>query len=243
MDARSALLVHAAFEMVAIGVGVQLYARNLRRDNNGSLTRGPAFRIAVGCLIGAILGSKLAVWMEYPDLIRLHWGSPQLAFSGQSIVGGLIGGLCGVEIAKRMSGVERSTGDAFVMPLIAGIVIGRIGCFLAGLHDDTFGVATTLPWGVDFGDGVRRHPTQLYDIAFVLALGAVLVSVRHRLSLEPGLEFKLFLSGYLAWRLGVDTLKPVPFSYAGDLSGLQLLAAVFLIAYTPRVARQMRRLA
>jgi len=142
-----------------------------------------------------------------------------------------------------MSGVERSTGDAFVMPLIAGIVIGRIGCFLAGLHDDTFGVATTLPWGVDFGDGVRRHPTQLYDIAFVLALGAVLVSVRHRLSLEPGLEFKLFLSGYLAWRLGVDTLKPVPFSYAGGLSGLQLLATVFLVAYMPRVARQMRRLA
>ena len=82
---------------------------------------------------------------------------------------------CGVEIAKRAAGVTASTGDAFVVPLAVGIAIGRMGCFVAGLHDDTYGNATTLPWGVDFGDGVARHPTQLYDIAFVCAAALVLV--------------------------------------------------------------------
>jgi prolipoprotein diacylglyceryltransferase len=243
MDVRSALLVHAAFEMTAIGVGARLYALNVRRRGQGSLTRGPAFAVAIGCLLGAIAGSKLAVWLEYPHLVHQHWGSLLLFFTGQSIVGGLIGGLIGVEIAKRLSGIHRSTGDDFVMPLVVGIAIGRVGCFLAGLHDDTFGVATDMPWGVDFGDGVKRHPTQLYDIAAVLSLGLVLAWARPRLAAEPGLEFKLFLTGYLTWRLAIDALKPVPYSYLAGLSGLQVLAALFLIGYVPLVVRQLRRLA
>jgi prolipoprotein diacylglyceryltransferase len=207
------------------------------------LLRGPGFAVALGCLLGAIAGSKLAVWMEYPHLVRLYWGSPLLVFTGQSIVGGLIGGLIGVEIAKKLAGIRRATGDDFVMPLVVGIAIGRIGCFLAGLHDDTYGVATELPWGVDFGDGVKRHPTQLYDIVVVVTLGLALARARPWLAREPGLEFKLFLAGYLLWRLVIDGFKPVPFAYPGGLSGIQLLAAAFLIGYTPLVARQLRRLA
>jgi phosphatidylglycerol:prolipoprotein diacylglycerol transferase len=242
MDVRSALLVHAAFEMTAIGVGARLYSLNLRRHGHSSLIRGPAFGVAVGCLLGAIAGSKLAVWLEYPHLVRLYWGSPLLLFTGQSIVGGLIGGLVGVEIAKKLAGVRRSTGDDFVVPLVVGIAIGRIGCFLAGLHDDTFGVATDLPWGVDFGDGVKRHPTQLYDIAAVLSLGLALAWMRPRLAVEPGLEFKLFITGYLAWRVAIDFLKPVPYPYFDGLSGIQMLAGLFLLVYLPLVFRQSRRL-
>jgi phosphatidylglycerol:prolipoprotein diacylglycerol transferase len=243
MDVRSALLVHTVFEMTAIGVGVRLYARNLRRGGNATLLRGHGFALALGCLLGAIAGSKLAIWMEYPHLVHQYWGSPLLVFTGQSIVGGLIGGLIGVEIAKKIAGIRRATGDDFVLPLVVGITIGRIGCFLAGLNDDTYGVPTQLPWGVDFGDGVRRHPTQLYDIAVVLALGFALARARPSLVRQPGLAFKLFLAGYLAWRVVIDGFKPVPYAYPGGLSGLQLLAAVFLLAYAPLVARQLRRLA
>ncbi len=77
----------------------------------------------------------------------------------------MLGGLIGVEIGKKYAGVTESTGDRFVMPILVGLIIGRIGCFIAGLHDDTYGNPTALPWGIDFGDGIPRHPTQLYDIA------------------------------------------------------------------------------
>ncbi len=52
--------------------------------------------------------------------------------------------------------------------------IGRVGCFLTGLSDATCGVRTDLPWGVDYGDGVPRHPAQIYEILFLLALGTML---------------------------------------------------------------------
>jgi phosphatidylglycerol---prolipoprotein diacylglyceryl transferase len=242
MDVGNALLVHAAFEMAGIGVGMRLFAGNLRGAGSASLWRGPAFTLVLGCLLGAIIGSKLAVWLEYPHLVRQYWGSPLLVFTGQSIVGGLIGGVVGVEIAKRIAGIRRATGDHFVLPLVVGISIGRIGCFLAGLHDDTYGLPTSLPWGVDFGDGVPRHPTQLYEIGFVAALGAVLVRLRPRLSAEPGLMFKLFLASYLVWRLLIDFLKPLPYAYVLGLSGIQLLAAIWLAWYIPLAVWQLRRL-
>jgi len=242
LDVRDALLVHAAFEMAGIGIGMRLLAGGLRRAESASLWRGPGFTLALGCLLGAIVGSKLAVWLEYPHLVRQHWASALLIFTGLAIVGGLIGGVVGVEIAKRVAGIRRATGDHFVLPLVFGISIGRIGCFLAGLHDDTYGLPTALRWGVDFGDGVPRHPTQLYEIGFVAALGALLLHFKPRLAAEPGLMFKLFLAGYLIWRVLIDCLKPVPYAYIAGLSGIQLLAALWLVWYIPQTVRQWRRL-
>jgi phosphatidylglycerol:prolipoprotein diacylglycerol transferase len=39
------------------------------------------------------------------------------------------------------------------------------GCFFSGLTDHTHGCPTAVPWGHDFGDGVPRHPVQLYESA------------------------------------------------------------------------------
>jgi hypothetical protein len=36
-----------------------------------------------------------------------------------------------------------------------------VGCFLTGLSDRTYGTPTPLPWGIDFGDGIPRHPPAL----------------------------------------------------------------------------------
>ncbi len=75
-----------------------------------------------------------------------------------------------VEPTKKWIGVRQSTGDSFVLSVLWGTAIGRVGCFLTGLSDRTYGIATTLSWGIDFGDGVARHPTQLYEIGFLIAL-------------------------------------------------------------------------
>jgi phosphatidylglycerol:prolipoprotein diacylglycerol transferase len=89
---------------------------------------------------------------------------------GKTIVGALIFGLISVELIKRYIGLRQSTGDLYAIPLALGIAIGRIGCFLTGLSDNTYGTPTDLPWAINFGDGIPRHPTQLYEIAFLMFL-------------------------------------------------------------------------
>lgn len=237
----AAVAWHTALEMAGIFVGMRVLAVRMRRRGDALGERG-GFAVAAGCIVGAVVGSRIAVWLDRPDVALAAWSTLVPWTMGQSIVGALIGGWAGVEVGKRVGGVRRSTGDAFVLPLAIGIAIGRLGCFVAGLHDDTYGVATSLPWGVDFGDGVRRHPTQLYDIAVVAALALGLHAARERLGRVPGLAFKLFLAGYLAWRVVIDHWKPVHFAWPGGLSGLQVLALAFLALYLPLVVRAARSL-
>ena len=236
-----AALVHGFFEMLGLAVGAATYRRARRQMGGRGILAPGEFAIAVGCVFGAAIGNKAVFWIEMPHLFVQYWQTPAVLFGGQSMVGGLLGGLLGVEIAKKLTGITRSTGDAFVMPVLLGLAIGRVGCFLAGLEDGTFGVATNLPWGIDFGDGVRRHPTQLYEIAFAGVLAWVLSRWRGRLVDRPGLLFKLMLVAYLAWRLAVDDIKPVPYVYPLGLSGIQWVCVLGLAVYLPILVRVWRR--
>jgi prolipoprotein diacylglyceryltransferase len=232
---------HTAFEWVAIFVGARLYLRGSRTTLR-ELGSTRHYAVILGCIVGAAIGNKVAHWIYHADHWHLLKTSPWLILQGQSIVGGLLGGLIGVELGKKYAGVTESTGDRFVTPILVGLVIGRIGCFIAGLADDTYGNPTTLPWGVDFGDGVRRHPTQLYDILFAIAAWLALYRYRTALAREPGLQFKLMLAGYLAWRLLIDALKPVPYAFPGNLSGIQVICLGALLVYLPMALRQLARL-
>ena len=228
-------LYHAAFEAAALSIGAFYYRRLQQRAgvSIGSLLEGGRFVVLIGCIFGAAIGNKLVFWIEMPQLLPLYWNKPEVWFAGQSMVGGLLGGLIGVELAKKLYGVGESTGDAFVFPILLGLIIGRIGCFVAGLDDGTFGVPTNLPWGIDFGDGIPRHPTQIYEILFAAVLWMVLHRLRTGWSAQSGLLFKVMLCSYLLWRLLVDSLKLVPFDYGLGLSGIQLVCIVALLFYMP----------
>ncbi|GAA5165996.1 prolipoprotein diacylglyceryl transferase [Viridibacterium curvum] len=219
-------------------IGARYYFLARRRQPGASALMGNAYWILFGCLLGAGIGNKLVFAIEWPHLFTRDnvW---QQIWAGQSMVGGWLGGLIGTELAKLATGERRSTGDLFVAPLLLALAIGRIGCFLAGLNDGTYGVATTLPWGIDFGDGVSRHPTQLYEIGFALTLWAGLHRMAPRLSDVPGLQFKLATSAYLLWRLAIDGLKPVPFEYALGLSGIQWVCLAALAVYLPLTLRPL----
>ena len=228
-------LVHALFEMMAITAGAFYYRRIMQRDGftNASLLSGGRFAVLLGCIAGAALGNKLVFWLEVPHLFPLYWNKPEIWFAGQSMVGGLLGGLIGVELAKKISGITQSTGDNFVYPILLGIIIGRTGCFIAGLDDGTYGLPTSLAWGIDFGDGITRHPTQLYEIAYAIGLWFFLRYLRLKIDLPAGYLFKIMLSSYLAWRLLIDDLKPLPYEYAYGLSGIQVTCAIALLIYLP----------
>jgi hypothetical protein len=73
---------------------------------------------------------------------------------------------------------------------------------------------------------------------FVLGAAALLWRARAALARSPGLAFKLYLASYLAWRLVVDGIKPVPYAYAFGLSGIQWVCVVALACYLPFVCRQ-----
>src|SRR5467141_2220393 len=150
-------------------------------------------------------------------------------------MGALVGGLFAVELAKQILGIKRRTGDLFAVPLCLGMAIGRIGCFLTGLEDHTSGIATSLPWGVNFGDGISRHPTQLYEALFALALGGYLWR-RMQLPSVPGDIFKGFMVAYFAFRLACDFLKPEVRVLLG-LSSIQLACMAMLIYYSADLRR------
>ncbi|WP_412478069.1 prolipoprotein diacylglyceryl transferase [Azonexus sp. IMCC34839] len=236
-----AAFVHGFFEMLGLSLGAALYRLQRRKMGGQSILAPGEFAVAIGCVFGAAFGNKAVFWIEMPHLFVQHWATPTLLFGGQSMVGGLVGGLLGVEIAKKLTGITRSTGDAFVFPTLLGLMIGRVGCFLAGLEDGTFGVSTDLPWGIDFGDGMPRHPTQLYEILFAGLLWIVLARWRTALADRPGLLFKLMFVAYLLWRLLIDGLKPVPYAYPLGWSGIQWVCLVVLLIYLPLAWQQWRR--
>jgi prolipoprotein diacylglyceryltransferase len=235
-------LIHTLFEAAAYAVGFRLFLRERRRRALPALAdRESSLAIGIGAILGAALGAKIAYWLYDPAYAFAGFPDWTRLLQGKSIIGALLGGLLGVELAKKLDGVRGSTGDAFVWPLMLGMAIGRIGCFLSGLDDHTAGNPTSLPWAVDFGDGVPRHPTQLYEVAF-LGLLALLFAWRGDRLQRPGDRFRAFMVGYLAYRLLVESIRPIPFHYFGLLSGLQMLCVAGLLYYhrdIPRIARDL----
>lgn len=242
-------VAHLWLELLAYAVGAQWYRLNLRRSSPSVARPDLLERWAViaGAVFGAAVGSKLLYVLQY--LPALMAEPAVVWWSGKTIAGGLLGGLIGVEVAKRATGWHASTGDAFVAPLLVGMVIGRLGCQLAGLEDLTYGGVTSLPWGWDYGDGLRRHPVALYEVLGLLLLAGALYASRAGLARVAGDRFRAFMVGYLLLRLALDCLKPphtapaagllVPALY-GPLTAIQWACVAGLVYYVPAIGRWLR---
>lgn len=155
--------------------------------------------IVVAAVIGGILGAKL--W--YVAL----YGDPGALLSRGGLVwyGGFIGGTAAVLLNGWIRRVPmRLTLELAAPGLALGYALGRVGCFLV---QDDYGVPTRLPWGMRFPEGLPPttaqnlatlfgvdvppgmtpgellavHPTQLYEVAAMLAVFWVLWRLRkHR---------------------------------------------------------------
>lgn len=231
---------HPVFESLGYAAGYAVF-RRVRARRGDVIAEPQRWTVIAAAAVGALVGSRLLGLAEqWPTaLVAIRAGHVfGLLFSpgGKTIVGGLLGGWLGVELAKRATGIRSRTGDLFVLPLCVGIAVGRIGCLLAGLADDTYGKATKLPWGVDFGDHIARHPTQLYEIVVLALLGWI---ASRPGDWREGARFRVFMAGYLAWRLAIDFLKPQPL--VGGMNLIQWACVAGLCALAVDVAAQMRR--
>lgn len=194
--------MHTVFD-VAAWIASALLARRLSRL---AVFVDPVKRERrLGWLVSLLVGAVVGAW---------GLGTLNLALSGvegtaRSIEGAIFGGIVGVEIYKAIFGISGATGARFAAPLALGIAIGRVGCFFGGLEDFTYGTPTSLPWGVDFGDGIARHPVQLYESAAMLAaLAVVLVAVRRGANGFLGHAFQFVVGWYGLQRFAWEFLKP-----------------------------------
>jgi len=202
---------HPVMETLAYASGFAVY-RSLRARQGDVLEEPQRWTVVAAAAVGALVGSRVLGLAEQWPTVMEAWHARRIlelliSPGGKTIVGGLLGGWLAVELTKKLSGIKRRTGDLFALPLCVGIGAGRVGCLLAGLADDTYGKPTTLPWAVNLGDGIGRHPVQVYEILFLVLLGFI---VSRKAEMAEGARFRVFMGGYLAWRFAIDFLKPQP---------------------------------
>lgn len=180
----------------------------------------------------------LGYWatLSFAALIGAFWfGTANLHLSGiegigRSAFGAIFGGIAGVEIWKRIKRHRGSTGAVYVVPLSVGMILGRIGCQFAGLDDMTHGAPTALPWGWDFGDGIGRHPSPLYEALVMLVfLAGFLLWFRRAPQKVVETGFHVFVAYYAAQRFLIEFTKP----YGEIAAGLDLfqIGAILLFGY------------
>jgi len=228
---------HLVFELLAYFAGFRLYLAARRR--RGDFLDDPRrWWVVAAAALGAALGARLLYLLECPGETLRRWHDLEYLMAGKTIVGAIAGGWLAVEGAKRLLGVDSRTGDLFAAPLAVAIALGRIGCFLSGLDDHTYGTPTTLPWGIDFGDGVPRHPAPLYEALFLVGLALVLLRLGRR-GAGGGDLFRLFVVAYFGFRLVADFWKPVGCRGLG-MTAIQWTALLALVATAPDMLRWFR---
>jgi phosphatidylglycerol:prolipoprotein diacylglycerol transferase len=220
--------VHLVLEYLAFFIAFRYYIY-LRKKNQGPISNKNRLSIILGAIIGAFLGSRLIGYLENP-LITLNAQTIIQLLNTKSIMGGLAGGLIGVEAAKKIIQEKHSSGDLFTLPIILGVIIGRIGCFLSGTNEFTYGSETNLITGMDLGDGLQRHPTVLYEVVFLIILFIILKRIKTVAEVENGLLFKLFMISYFGFRFFIEFIKPNVFFVSG-LSSIQWLCIACWIYY------------
>jgi prolipoprotein diacylglyceryltransferase len=215
---------HPVLETLAYTLGYAAYRGARRRGD--FLDDGPRWMLLAAAALGAVVGSRLMAWIADPAGFEAQtWGS---LWQAKTVVGGLIGGTLAVEWCKTRLGITERTGDPMASALALAIGIGRLGCFLTGVSDHTYGNPSSMPWAMDMGDGVLRHPVALYESLYCVALAYVLRRLEGRLPAKGDL-FRVFMLSYFAWRFLVEFIKPGP-CLAG-LNGYQWASLAVCLGY------------
>jgi phosphatidylglycerol---prolipoprotein diacylglyceryl transferase len=217
----SGTVLHTIFDIAAwLAAGAALWWLSRRRGlkfPSQSFELPYLAALLFGAGFGAYLFGTLNVFLsDQPGIAR-------------SVEGALFGGIFAIELYKWMNGITLRTGARFALPLAVGIAIGRLGCYTAGLDDFTYGTPTTLPWGHDFGDGIARHPVQLYESFSMAAFAAfyVVAVIRdNEFVITNG--FYLALVFYALQRFLWEFLKPYG-TLVGPLTTFHLLSLSILL--------------
>ncbi len=213
----SGAVLHAIFDAaawLAAGAAAWWLSRRGVRFPPQSFQLAYLAALVFGAGIGAYLFGTANLWLS---------GAGGIA---RSVEGALAGGIVAVELHKWRGGIALRA--RFALPFAVGVAVGRLGCYFAGLDDFTWGTPTALPFGHDFGDGILRHPVQLYE-SFAMAGFAVLyiAAVLNRNGFVVTNGFYLALLYYALQRFLWEFLKPYG-AIIGPLNLFHLLSLCIL---------------
>jgi phosphatidylglycerol---prolipoprotein diacylglyceryl transferase len=229
--------VHLILEYLAFFLAFRYYLY-CRKNSLDTISKSNRLSIILGAVVGAFLGSRLVGILENP-LVNFKEVSLIQLLNVKTIMGGLFGGLLGVELAKKIIGEKESSGDLFTFPIIVGIFIGRMGCFLTGTNEFTYGTETKFFAGMNLGDGLMRHPIALYELLFLILLFLLLKKTDGHLNLKNGDLFKIFMILYFGFRFMIEFIKPNEF-YFLFLSTIQWLCVICFFYYRRFIVNLIR---
>jgi phosphatidylglycerol:prolipoprotein diacylglycerol transferase len=216
---------YSFFVLLGLLVGILVYYLEAKRQKKLSEN---GFLIVFGALAGGIIGSKILQWLvDYPYFSN-YFSNINFLVSGRTIIGGLIGGMVGSKITKKKLNIKEKRGNLFAPSIAIGVAIGRLGCFFRGC---CFGKPTNLPWGVDFGDKILRHPTQIYESIFMLIMFIYLEKIKRNKNVKPGQLFKKLMVAYFIFRFFVEFLRVNLVVFAGltIFQIISIIAIIFLV--------------
>jgi phosphatidylglycerol:prolipoprotein diacylglycerol transferase len=228
--------------MVALAV-VELIVWAVWRIRRGAdISYDRLLTVAIIAILSGIIISRL---LHVIDLWSFYIANPGqlLGFGGLTIWGAILGATLGIWIYSRFTNFRFGYFMDVITPgVLLAQVIGRIGCTINGC---CYGKATSLPWGVVYTHpdsfaplGVAVHPTQPYEIVFLLIVFGVLFRLRRRFQPEGSL-FLIYLSLYSIWRVGIGFLRDGT-DFLFGLHQAQVVGIVILLIVIPILALRTR---
>ena len=235
------ILWHTLFETAAFFAGFRYYVY-LRKKQGDIIESANRLWIFIAAILGAFAGSRIIGGLENIIALKDAFNKWLYFYQNKTVLGGFVGGLAAVEITKKIIGEHKASGDLFTYPMLLGLIIGRIGCFSMGVYEETYGIPTRLPWGMNLGDGIYRHPVCIYEIIFLATLWLVLIQLAKKYTLDNGSLFKIFMICYFLFRFLLDFIKP-HYTFTIGLSTIQLVSLAGLVYYYRYILRPAKLLA
>ena len=150
--------------------------------------------VIIGGRLGYVLFYKPGYYLEHPLEALMIWKG------GMASHGGIIGVIVVMWLFARTRAKSFLQVADFVVPLVPlGLAAGRLGNFINGELWGRAAGPTVWPWAMVFpqaGDGLPRHPSQLYQFALEGLLLFVLLWWYSRKPRPAGFVGSMFLIGY-----------------------------------------------
>ena len=115
------ILWHIVLETIGFIAGYRYFVF-LRKKQGDIIENENRIWILIGATFGALLGSRLIGGLENPVEMFASKNILAYFYENKTIVGGLLGGLFGVELVKKIISERQKSGDLFTYPIILGMI-------------------------------------------------------------------------------------------------------------------------